>query len=208
MAKARIRWIKTQRAPREYDTAYGVQPEHGRSLRQDKTRRMCKQDIQHIHLVKTRHTTYTFSQCKLNFVLFSPMPFSPYEKLITPYSFEIALSVLGGNGTHHIGQCRPNGNSPSVSMSMKCRTKHTRRHRESMRKKVQGTRARRARASLELQQERRLWYICMTNSTARQAKQGEGRAACSQRTCSGSTRRVPGVSLPLSLVCIRAHTTT
>jgi len=72
---------------------------------------MCKRDIQHIHLLKTRHTTCAFSQCKLKFVRISPMPFSLYEKLITPYSFEIALSVLGGNGRHHIGQCRPNGNS-------------------------------------------------------------------------------------------------
>jgi len=33
----------------------GVQPVRGRSLRQDKTRWKGKQDIQHIHLVKTRH---------------------------------------------------------------------------------------------------------------------------------------------------------
>jgi len=102
---------------------------------------MGKRDIQHIHLVKTRRTTYAFSQCKLNFVLFSPMPLSLYEKIFMPYSFKIALSVWVGNGTHHIEQCRPNGNSPQVSMSTNCRTKHTCRHRESMRKQAQGTRA-------------------------------------------------------------------
>ena len=69
------------------------------------------------------------------------------------------------NGTHHIEQCQPNGNSPQVSISTECRTKHIRRHRESMRKQVQGTRNRRACASLKLQQERCLWCICMTNST-------------------------------------------
>ena len=53
----------------------GIQPNHGDSLRQDKTRRMCKQELQHMHLVKTRHAAYAFSQWKHNFVLFSPMPF-------------------------------------------------------------------------------------------------------------------------------------
>jgi len=65
MSQARIRQIKTQRAPREYrGTASGVQPEHGHLLRQDKTRPEWKRDIQHIHLVKTPRATvtYAFSQ--------------------------------------------------------------------------------------------------------------------------------------------------
>jgi len=57
------------------------------------------------------------------------------KELCTPYPDELRLSIGWGN-------------SPQLSMTTKCKTKHTRRHRKSTRKKVQGTRAQRARANI------------------------------------------------------------
>ena len=56
------------------------------------------------------------------------------NKLCTSYPDELKLSMGLGN-------------SPQLSMSTKCKTKHTRRHREGTRKQVQGLRAGETRAS-------------------------------------------------------------
>jgi len=55
--------------------------------------------------------------------------------LCTPYPDELQLSMGLGN-------------SPQLSMSTKCLTKHTRRHREGTRKQVHSSRAQGARASI------------------------------------------------------------
>ena len=47
--------------------------------------------------------------------------------------------------------------------------------------------------------------VCIAGQTAWQGTRNQGQCtdACSQRACSGGTRGiVPGVSLPLSLVCL------
>ena len=80
----------------------------------------CKQDIQHTHLVKTRHATYAFSQWKHNFVLFSPMPFSLYEILHATLPDELRLSR--GWGTHRNWVCQPNTRQTTRADTDKART--------------------------------------------------------------------------------------
>jgi len=63
-----------------------------------------------------------------------PTPPRCMKYLCTPYSDELRLSMGLAN-------------SPQLSVSTQCKTKHTRRHREGTRKQVQGTRAKGARAS-------------------------------------------------------------
>jgi len=87
MSHARIKKIKTQRAPREYhSTASEVQPEHGRSLRQDKRRPNWK--------LYFRRQISAFSGVTRNLSYF--LPFRSMKYCMQPYHFELARLRASG----------------------------------------------------------------------------------------------------------------
>ena len=86
------------------------------------------------------------------------------------------------------------GNSPQLSMSIKCKTNHTRRHREGTCKKVQDTRAQGAHGSTT--RARRHAVSAKTNRLANAQTRARYAQICEKYAHTG---RVPGVLLSLSL---------
>ena len=137
--------------------------------------------------MKTRHATYAFSQCNHRRCHLFPSchRFRSMKYCTLPYPDELRLSMGLGNSLKHINQMQDKSHTQA-------RTRHTQASRCRARAQAQWARHAQAGAG-----HAHIQALCRPTHY-----QWQGTGTCSQRPCPGSTRAiVPGVSLPLSLVC-------